>query len=115
MPRLIVFIAALSLAVVSARAEQPGDARRGKRLITTYGCGTCHETPGVAGAHGMVGPPLTKMARRTVIAGLLPNTPANMIHWLQQPQSVVPGNAMPNMAMSDQDARDLAAYLATLR
>ena len=115
MPRLIVLVAALSLAAVSAGAQTPAEVARGKRLITTYGCGTCHETPGVAGAHGMVGPPLTKMARRTVIAGLLPNTPANMIRWLQQPQSVVPGNAMPNMGMSDRDARDLAAYLATLR
>jgi cytochrome c len=115
MPRLIILIAALILAGCGARAEPTGDAARGKVLMTTYGCGTCHETPGVAGAHGMVGPPLTHMARRTIIAGLLPNTAPNMIHWLRAPQSVVPGNAMPNMAMSEKDGRDLAAFLATLR
>jgi cytochrome c2 len=115
MSRLIAFIAALALAGCSAKADPIGDAVRGKVLMTTYGCGTCHETPGVAGAHGMVGPPLTHMARRTIIAGLLPNTAPNMVHWLRQPQSVVPGNAMPNMAMSERDGRDLTAFLATLR
>jgi cytochrome c2 len=98
-----------------ARRIAGGDSERGKLLITTYACGTCHQAPGVAGANGMVGPPLDHMARRTIIAGLLPNTQDNMIHWLRDPQGVVPGNAMPNMAIGEQDSRDLAAYLATLR
>jgi cytochrome c1 len=55
------------------------------------------------------------MGQRTIIAGLLPNTPPNMIRWLQAPQSVVPGNAMPNLALSDRDAADIAAFLYTLR
>ena len=55
------------------------------------------------------------MAERTIIAGMLPNTPGNMIHWLEAPQSVVPGNAMPNMELDDHDARDIAAYLYSLR
>jgi cytochrome c len=114
MSRLIVLVAALA-ACAPALAQARDDPARGRLLITTYGCGTCHQTPGVAGANGLVGPPLTHMARRTVIAGLLPNTAPNMVHWLRAPQSVVPGNAMPDMAMSEQDGRDLAAFLATLR
>jgi cytochrome c2 len=120
MSRLIAFallgvLAVAGCAPAKAQIASAGDARRGKIMITTYACGTCHQVPGVVGAHGMVGPPLDHMARRTVIAGLLPNTPPNMIQWLRAPQSVVPGNAMPDMGIGDQDARDLTAYLATLK
>jgi cytochrome c1 len=62
-----------------------------------------------------VGPPLDNIASRTMLAGVLPNTPQNLVHWLQAPQSVVPGNAMPDMELNDHDARDIAAYLETLR
>lgn len=98
---------------VAARAI--GDARHGRSLAEVYGCGSCHEIPGVSGANGRVGPPLDHMGARTLVAGLLPNTPANMVTWLRTPQSIVPGNGMPNTAMSERDARDIAAYLYTLR
>jgi len=55
------------------------------------------------------------MARRIYIAGLLRNTPDNMIEWLRSPQSVLPGNAMPDMGLSTAQARDITAYLYTLR
>ena len=38
-----------------------------------------------------------------------------MIRWIQTPQEVDPKNAMPNMGVTDQDAKDIAAYLYTLR
>jgi cytochrome c1 len=38
-----------------------------------------------------------------------------MMKWIQRPQEVDPKNAMPNMGVTDQDARDIAAYLYTLR
>src|SRR5579884_3358857 len=95
-------------------ASAIGDPGRGQALIAADGCGGCHEIPGVRGANGLVGPPLIHMGRRTVLAGLLPNTPTNMIRWVQTPQAVVPGDAMPNMELSDHDARDIAAYLETL-
>ncbi|MFI4965213.1 MAG: c-type cytochrome [Caulobacterales bacterium] len=122
MPRLtfIALGAALALAACNHPAPQTGvtgvgDARRGHDVIIHLGCGACHEIPGVANANGRVGPPLAGMGRRTIIAGLLPNTPPNMIHWLEAPQSVVPGNAMPNVELNDHDARDVAAYLYSLR
>ncbi len=43
------------------------------------------------------------------------NTPPNLVRWLRDPQTVVPGNAMPNMHIDELDARDVAAYLYTLR
>lgn len=78
-------------------------------------CGACHAVPGVPQADGMVGPPLVHFARRTVVAGMLPNTPSNLVLWIRFPQSVVPGNAMPDTGLSDAQARDVAAYLYTLR
>ncbi|WP_158266867.1 cytochrome c oxidase assembly protein [Alsobacter soli] len=92
-----------------------GDAKKGAALIADIGCGSCHTIPGVGGADGLVGPPLAQMGQRVYIAGMLRNTPENMVLWLRNPQAVVPGNVMPNMRLSETDARDIAAYLATLR
>jgi cytochrome c len=92
-----------------------GDARRAPALIKSLGCAGCHTVPGVSGATGNVGPPLTRFGDRTYVAGMLRNTPDNLIRWIRDPQGVVPGNAMPNMGVSAADARDIAAYLYTLR
>ncbi len=89
-------------------------ASRGRELIQTYGCGSCHTIPGAPRATGNAGPPLGEFGRRTYIAGMLRNTPENLVRWLREPQSVVPGNAMVNMGVTEQDARDLAAYLYAL-
>jgi len=92
-----------------------GTAARGARLVVDKNCGSCHTIPGIRTANGLVGPPLMFFGRRTYIAGELPNTPGNLVHWLQSPQSVEPGTAMPNLGLSEQEARDVAAYLYTLR
>ncbi|WDR02210.1 c-type cytochrome [Devosia algicola] len=92
-----------------------GDPAMGKALIEKLGCGSCHVIPGILNAYGMVGPPLEHMARRQYIAGMLRNTPENMVNWLRYPQKVVPGNAMPDLGISDDDAHQIAAYLATLQ
>ena len=92
-----------------------GNWRRGKQLIESHGCGTCHVIPGVRNAIGLVGPPLVWWSRRTYIAGELPNTPDNLVRWIVSPPSVEPGTAMPSVGLSEQDARDVAAYLYTLR
>jgi cytochrome c1 len=74
-----------------------------------------HAIPGIADAHGDVGPTLTRIARRVYIAGLLRNSPDNMEQWLMHPQQIVPGNAMPDMQISESDARDITAFLMTLK
>lgn len=117
-PKFIVFIGLLALSAChhhQAQIAAIGNPHRGAVLISGLGCGSCHSIPGILGAHGLVGPPLGNVGNRTIIAGLLPNTPANMIKWLRAPQSVVPGNAMPNMGLDNHDAQDIAAYLYTLR
>jgi cytochrome c2 len=113
----LVVAAALALpfAASAQQVASVGNPKHGAKLIAAEGCGTCHTIPGIDGANGMVGPPLRTVGQRMIIAGVLPNTPANLIHWLMAPQSVVPGNAMPDMGLSARDAADIAAYLYTLR
>ena len=82
--------------------------------IVMYGCGTCHTIPGVVGADGVVGPKLDDISRRSLLAGQIPNTPDNLILWIQHPQLVHPGSDMPEMGVSDTDARNIAAYLYSL-
>jgi cytochrome c1 len=53
--------------------------------------------------------------QRTFIAGEVPNSPENLVRWIRSPKSIEPGTAMPELGLSDQDARDVAAYLYTLR
>lgn len=92
-----------------------GNVERGSGLIAQEGCGTCHSVPGVYAARGRVGPSLDHIGSQTILAGTLPNTPANMLTWIKTPQAVRPGDIMPNMGLNDHDARDIAAYLYTLR
>jgi cytochrome c1 len=71
--------------------------------------------PGVRDARGLVAPPLMMFGRRTFIAGEVPNTPENLVRWIQSPQSIEAGTAMPALGLTEQQARDVAAYLYTLR
>ena len=98
-----------------AAAMTGGDPDRGVHAIQRYGCGGCHDIRGVPGASGLVGPPLGNIASRVYLAGHLPNTPQNMVRWIRFPQQVEPHTAMPDMRIPDRDARDIAAYLYTLR
>lgn len=88
---------------------------RGRKAIQQYGCTTCHRIPGLTAAVNDVGPPLAGIADRAFIAGILPNTPDNMLRWLLSPPAIAPRTAMPDMGLEEGDARDIAAYLATLR
>ncbi len=99
----------------TAAAMTGGTPARGKEIIRRYGCEACHSIPGVAGARGQVGPPLDGIGSRAYLAGRLPNDPSNMMRWIRDPQGVEPGTAMPRMGVTEADARDIAAYLYTLR
>jgi mono/diheme cytochrome c family protein len=91
-----------------------GDSERGKELIRFFGCSACHTIPGVVGAHGLVGPPLTRWAERQYISGRVVNTPANLVEWIVNPQAIEAGTAMPAAGATAEQARDIAAYLYTL-
>jgi cytochrome c2 len=114
--RLIAAAVCLGLsACSSAEPPSPGDAERGRLLLRQFGCGGCHRIPGVPAAKGAVGPPLDGIAHRVYLAGTLPNTPPNLARWIRAPQAIDPDTAMPDMQVGEDHARDMVAYLATLR
>ncbi|MBK8902567.1 MAG: c-type cytochrome [Anaerolineaceae bacterium] len=92
-----------------------GDVAVGEELVTAYGCGSCHVIPHIPGANATVGPPLTNWAERVYIAGALPNRPGNLVQWLMDPQAIEPGTAMPDLSITEQEARDMSAFLYSLR
>lgn len=115
-------LAALTLAAGCGGTPSPpapqvpgGVPSRGADAIREHGCGSCHAIPGIRGADATVGPPLTRFGRRAFIAGRLPNTPENLILWISDPRQVDPRTAMPDVGVSDEEARDIAAYLLELR
>lgn len=98
-----------------AKETTGADPQSGRNKIAYYGCGSCHEIPGIAGAKGLVGPPLTRIASRVYVAGVLPNTPENMVQWIRNPKAVDEKTAMPVLNVTEADAWDITAYLYTLK
>ncbi len=94
-----------------AMALTGGDPAEGKQIIQAYGCGSCHVIPGIAGAKNTVGPSLAEIGEQSFIAGVLQNTPDNMVRWIQDPQKVDSLSAMPNLGLTEGQARHVAAYL----
>jgi cytochrome c2 len=92
-----------------------GRADRGQLAIRRYGCGSCHAIPGISGANGLVGPPLAGIASRVYVGGVVTNTPDHMIEWLEDPRSLSPKTAMPNLGVTHGDAANIASYLYTLK
>lgn len=119
-PILLSIIVTLTSACEGGRSEidefkvPGGDAQQGAVAIEMHGCGACHTIPGIDNAAGTIGPPLTSWSKRSFIAGNVPNSPDNLVQWIMHPHSVEPGTAMPNLEVSEQQARDIAAYLYTL-
>ncbi len=114
-PIAVVLLALQRMPVQSQKAVYGGDVERGKAELQTWGCGSCHAIPGVPGATGQVGPSLKDISKRSFIAGTLENTPENMVQWIMHPQQVLPGTAMPDSGVPDPVARDMAAYLYSIR
>jgi cytochrome c1 len=91
-----------------------GDPQRGRAALVQFDCGVCHVIPGVAGARGMVGPPLDSMRRNVYIAGKFPNTPDALVRFIVDAPALDPETAMPNVGVAEHQARDIAAYLYSL-
>jgi cytochrome c len=123
MRRLVKAAIAVGLAALAACRETDaatyaltgGRASRGPALMRAYGCGACHTIPGVRGANAVVGPSLSGIASRSYVAGVVANTPENLVAWIQNPQAIDSKTAMPNLRVGPRDAADIAAYLYTLR
>jgi cytochrome c len=120
MKTLLLALVTLIAAACHAGARAPeraygGDVERGRQLIRTYGCHSCHTIPGVRGADGLVGPPLTRMGARVYVAGHLSNTPENLMRWIQNPPLLRPDTGMPATGVTNEDVRHIVAYLYSLK
>jgi cytochrome c oxidase subunit 2 len=98
-------------------ATEPTDplVKRGQVLFQSIQCAMCHAVQGTrAQAHNA--PDLTHVAsRRTIAAGTLPNTSANMASWIADPQKHKPGTNMPANPLSGDDLAALVAYMGSLK
>lgn len=92
-----------------------GDAARGRAAIARYGCASCHAIPGISQPAADVGPPLDRIGKRAYLGGVVANTPAMMVRWLMDPPAIDPRTAMPNVGLTEAEAKDIAAYLYTLK
>lgn len=91
-----------------------GDPARGKIAIEHYGCIACHTIDGME-SQALVGPTLTRMASRSYLAGNLTNDAPNMIRWIKKPREIHKDTAMPDVGVTDSEARDIASYLYSYR
>ncbi|MGH7584016.1 MAG: c-type cytochrome [Gemmatimonadales bacterium] len=117
--RLFASAACLVLAAACRRSDQtplvPGASiSAGKAAIREYSCGACHQIPGIPEARGLLGPPLTGIRERTLIAGEVANSAANLAAWIHDPQAIEPTTGMPDLGVDDSTARDIVAYLYTV-
>lgn len=116
----IALLACLTLLGCRVRENPPrrqvsgGEPAPGRQAFLKYGCGGCHFVPNVDRARGRVAPPLMAFSERAYVAGVISNTPENLIHWIMAPEEIAPRTAMPNLGVSEQDARDIAAFLYSL-
>ncbi|MGH7230925.1 MAG: c-type cytochrome [Nitrospiraceae bacterium] len=80
-------------------------AEVGKRLYSNkYGCNGCHK---VGEDGGKVGPELDRAGFRL--------NPTWVYRWVRYPQAMKPETRMPNLGLSDADAKAVTMYLTTLR
>lgn len=88
------------------------DAQRGRQLFNEVGCAACHRVAG-SEAQGIAGPDLTHVgSRRSLGAGILPNTRATLIGWIADSQSIKPNNRMPAYrSLNAEELNALASYL----
>jgi cytochrome c2 len=114
--RLIAVSLCVALAGCNdAKPALDADPERGRLLLRQFGCGACHRIAGVADAQGNVGPALDGIAKRVYLGGVVPNSPANMTRWIRAPKAFDPHTAMPDLGVGEEHARDMVAYLYTLR
>jgi cytochrome c len=114
-PVIAVVLAATAGCSSEPGPGAPGDERAGRAAMERHQCGACHVIPGVADARGTVGPPLTRYRERVYLAGKFPQDPALLARWIRDAPSMDPRTAMPATGVTEDEARNIAAYLSRLR
>jgi len=96
-------------------AVEDAGAREGKAAFLAQSCVNCHRVRGTP-ADGSYAPDLTHlMSRRTLAAGMVANTPENLVRWIDAPGAIKPACLMPAFGLSDRDRNLIVDYLKTLR
>ncbi|MCA9401402.1 MAG: c-type cytochrome [Candidatus Omnitrophica bacterium] len=90
------------------------DSQEGKELIEYHGCAACHVIPGIKEPRGNVGPPLNNWKERHYISGTMVNTPDNFVKWILDPPHFDANTAMPDLELTEEEAKKIANYLYTL-
>ncbi|MFA9432988.1 cytochrome c oxidase subunit II [Egicoccus sp. AB-alg2] len=121
--QMVKFVEAVSPAAFDTWVEQQQQApvgaevtettAEGERLFFATGCADCHAVRGT-NAIGAIGPDLSHLAsRRTLAAGIVPNTREQLGRLIVDPWGVKPGNPMPPTVLSDEELEALLDYLET--
>jgi len=99
----------------TGQAQDPLVAQ-GQKLFLMKGCVGCHSLVALNAPKGLLGPNLANVGARTYIAaGTLPNNDENLAHWIRFPQEVKHGVLMPNLGVTEDEAKALVAFLRTHR
>lgn len=94
--------------------DEPAVAE-GKSAFMAQSCVNCHRVRGT-GATGTYAPDLTHlMARKTLAAGIMPNTPDMLRRWVHDPQQDKPGCLMPAFKLDDRERDLIVGYLLSLQ
>jgi len=95
--------------------ESPdAQAQKGREIFTQSACVGCHTIQGLSA--GVLAPTLTHFgSRKTFAGGLLASTPENLVRWIENPEHVKPGALMPNLGVTAEQSKALAAYLLSLK
>jgi len=103
--RTVVALALGSLGMVAHAVAQPArEGEPGRALFFSQGCYGCHRL-GAAGTP--IAHDLSHVGRKY--------TEAELARWLRDPASQKPNAHMPRLALTEEEIRALAAYLASLR
>lgn len=90
-----------------------GEARRGREIVRSRACGTCHLESGQAfGEETTVGLARTLAPDLAVAATRFRKD--LLVSWLLDPAALHRGTRMPAQGLSESEARDVAAHLLTL-
>jgi cytochrome c oxidase subunit 2 len=101
--------------VAEQKMQAVSDQADGQRTFLSLNCVNCHTVQGTP-AQGKFGPDLTHlMSRQTIASGMIPNTPQNVRNWVTDPQSIKPGNLMPDMQLDEKQLDQVSAYLTSLK
>ncbi len=97
----------------SGTVSRGGDPASGKELVETIGCKGCHvigDDDRMRVARGFsfdIAPELTRAGSKL--------DPDWLFRWIKNPREYRPTTPMPNLRLSDREARDIVAYIMTLK